>query len=119
RERGIDVEVVASGSIPRGCDDRVETDRRDAIRLARLLAAGELRFAFVPTLADEHFRDLIRSIEDVRGDLIRARHRLSRFLLRRGERFPGPGGAWTRTQLRWLNTLRVEARCSRATLADY
>jgi transposase len=119
RARGIDLEVVAPGSIPRGSDDRVKTDRRDAIRLARLLAAGELRFAYVPSLADEHFRDLIRSIEDVRGDLMRARHRLSKFLLRRGERYPGPGGAWTLKHLSWLRTLRFEDVCSQATLADY
>jgi transposase len=73
----------------------VKTDRRDAIRLARLLAAGELSFAFIPTLVDERFRDLIRAIEDVRGDLMRARHRLGKLLLRHGERYPGPGGAWT------------------------
>jgi transposase len=91
RERGIDVRVAAPGAIPRGSGDRVKTDRRDAIRLARLLAAGELSFAFVPTLADEAFRDLVRAIEDVRGDLMRARHRLSKLLLRRGERYPGPG----------------------------
>src|SRR5450755_1907670 len=72
RERGLDVRVVAPGSIPRGSGDRVKTDRRDAIRLARLLAAGELSFAFVPTVEDEHFRDLLRTIEDVRGDLMRA-----------------------------------------------
>lgn len=119
RGRGIEVEVVAPGSIPRGSDDRVKTDRRDAIRLARLFAAGELRFAFVPTLADEHFRDLIRAIEDVRGDLMRARHRLSKFVLRRGERYPGPGGAWTRAHMRWLCSLRFDDLCSRATLADY
>src|SRR5439155_2868824 len=119
RERGIEVEVVAPGSIPRGSDDRVKTDRRDAIRLARLLAAGELRFAFVPTPADEHFRDLIRAIEDVRGDLMRARHRLSKFLLRRGERYPGPGGAWTLKHLGWLGSLRFDDVCSQATLADY
>src|SRR5262249_2446065 len=53
RERGIGLEVVAPGSILRGPGDRVKTDRRDAVRLARLLAAGELRFAFVPSLADE------------------------------------------------------------------
>ena len=53
RERGIDVRVAAPGSIPKGSGDRVKTDRRDAIRLARLLAAGELRFAFVPSVADE------------------------------------------------------------------
>ncbi len=49
REQGIDVRVVAPGSIPKGSGDRVKTDRRDAIRLVRLLAAGELCFAFVPT----------------------------------------------------------------------
>ena len=73
-ERGIVVRVVAPGSIPKGSGDRVKTDRRDAIRLVRLLAAGELSFAFVPTVADEAFRDLIRCIEDLRGDLMRARH---------------------------------------------
>ena len=89
RERGIEMEVVAPGSIPKGSGDRVKTNRRDATRLARLLAAGELRFAYVPTVADEQFRDLTRSIEDVRGDLMRARHRLGKFLLRRGERYSG------------------------------
>jgi transposase len=78
RERGIDVRVAAPGSIPKGPGDRVKTDRRDAIRLARLLAAGELGFALVPSVEDECFRDLVRAIEDVRGDLMRARHRLSK-----------------------------------------
>ena len=53
REHGIDVRVVAPGSIPKGSGDRVKTDRRDAIRLVRLLAAGELAFAFVPTVENE------------------------------------------------------------------
>src|SRR3954470_21510116 len=118
RERGIDVRVAAPGSIPRGSGDRVKTDRRDAIRLVRLLAAGELSFAFVPTEADEQFRDLVRAIEDSRGDLMRARHRLGKFLLRRGERFPGPGATWTRAHLAWLGSLRFDDVCSRATFAD-
>ena len=62
RERGIDVRVAAPGSIPKGSGDRVKTDRRDAVRMVRLLAAGELSFAFVPSVADEHFRDLVRCI---------------------------------------------------------
>jgi transposase len=111
--------VIAPGSIPKGPGDRVKTDRRDAIRLVRLLAAGELRFVFVPTVQDEHFRDLVRCIEDVRGDLMRARHRLGKFLLRHGQRYPGPGSAWTGKHLRWLQSLRVADACSRATLADY
>jgi transposase len=119
RERGIDVRVAAPGSIPKGPGDRVKTDRRDAIRLVRLLAAGELSFAFVPTVADEHFRDLLRAIEDVRGDLMRARHRLGKFLLRRGERYPGPGRAWTTAHMKWLRALRFQDVCSQATLADY
>lgn len=119
REIGIDVQVVAPGKIPRAAGDRVKTDKRDAERLVRLLAAGELHFAFVPTVADEQFRDLIRAIEDVRGDLMRARHRLSKMLLRREVRWSGPGSAWTVTHMKWLRSLRFDDVCSQATLVDY
>jgi transposase len=119
RVRGVDVQVVAAGKVPRASGDRVKTDRRDAVRLARLLAAGELRFAFVPTIADEQFRDVVRAIEDVRGDLMRARHRLGKMLLRRDIRWTGPGHAWTVTHLRWLRTLRFDDPCSTAVLIDY
>lgn len=119
RRRGLDVRVVAPGSIPRAPGDRVKTDRRDSLRLLRLLVAGELTFAFVPTVEDEQFRDLLRTIEDVRGDLMRARHRLGKFLLRRGQRYPGPGRAWTARHMGWLRTLRFEDACSQATFADY
>ena len=119
RERGIDVRVVAPGSIPKGSGDRVKTDRRDAIRLVRLLAAGELSFAFVPSVADERFRDLVRCIEDTRGDLMRARHRLGKFLMRQGERYPGRGGNWTRQHLTWLRALHFDDACSQATMVDY
>jgi transposase len=59
-ERGLDIRVAAPGLIPRAPGDRVKTDRRDAERLARLLIAGELRFAYLPSIAEEHFRDLLR-----------------------------------------------------------
>jgi transposase len=118
-ERGIDVRVVAAGKVPRASGDRVKTDRRDAERLVRLLAAGELRFAFVPSVADEQFRDVIRAIEDCRGDLMRARHRLSKFLLRRGLRWAGPGSPWATRHVRWLRSLRFDDLCSQATLVDY
>jgi transposase len=77
-ERGLDVRVIAPGSIPKASGDRVKTDRRDAQRLARLFAAGELSFAFVPSVADEHFRDLVRCVEDARKDLMRMVDRKSR-----------------------------------------
>jgi transposase len=70
-QRGLDIRVVAPGSIPRAPGDRVKTDRRDAKRLVRLLAAGELGFAFVPSEPDERFRDLVRCIDDVRRDSMR------------------------------------------------
>ena len=117
--RGIDVRVVAAGKVPRASGDRIKTDKRDAERLARLLAAGELRFAFVPTVADEQFRDVIRAIEDCRGDLMRVRHRLGKFLLRRDLRWEGPGSTWTQRHLNWLRGLRFGDVCSQAVFVDY
>src|SRR5947209_15620761 len=90
-QRGLDVRVVAPGSIPRASGDRVKTDRRDAKRLVRLLAAGELSFAFVPGEADERFRDLVRCVEDARKDLMRSRHRLSKFPFATRAAFPVQG----------------------------
>jgi transposase len=118
-DRGIDVRVVAAGKVPRASGDRIKTDRRDAERLARLLAAGELRFAFVPSVADEQFRDVIRAIEDCRGDLMRARHRLSKMLLRREVRWSGPGSVWTQKHMSWLRSLRFDDAGSQAVLIDY
>lgn len=118
-DRGIDVRVVAAGKVPRASGDRVKTDKRDAERLARLLAAGELRFAFVPSVVDEQFRDVIRAVEDCRGDLMRARHRLSKLLLRRDIRWAGPGSTWTVAHVRWLRSLRFDDPCSQAVLVDY
>lgn len=116
-ERGLDVRVVAPGSIPRAPGDRVKTDRRDAKRLVRLFAAGELSYAFVPSETDEHFRDLVRCIEDARKDLMRSRHRLSKFLLRRGQRFPSR--AWTQPHEKWLGKLSFDDAVSEATFVDY
>ena len=118
-ERGVQVRVAAPGSIPKGSGDRVKTDRRDAIRLARLLAAGELSFAFVPSIEDERFRDLMRAIEDVRGDLMRARHRLGKFLLRHGERYPGPGRAWTPSICSGCAVCGSPTRARPSTFGDY
>jgi transposase len=116
-DRGLDVRVIAPGSIPRAPGDRVKTDRRDAKRIVRLFAAGELSFAFVPSEADERFRDLVRCIEDARKDLMRSRHRLSKFLLRRGLRFPGR--AWTQPHERWLGKVGFDDAPSQAVLLDY
>jgi transposase len=76
--------VVAAPSRIRPAGDRVKTDRRDAERLARLLRLGEIAPVRVPGPEEEAARDLVRAREDARGDLMRARHWLSRLLLRHG-----------------------------------
>lgn len=118
-ERGLDVRVCAPGSIPKAPSDRVKTDRRDAERLARLCLAGELRFVRVPSPEEERFRDLTRCREAIRADLMRARHRLGKFLLRRELRWEGPGSAWTQAHLRWLEAIRFPDGASGAVLEDY
>ncbi len=118
-EQGLDVRVCAPGLIPRKPTDRVKTDARDAERLARLLAAGELSFVRVPTIAEEQLRDLVRAREDLRGDLNRARQRLSHFLRRRALCFSGPGKNWTQAHRAWLGGLEFADRASQVTFADY
>jgi transposase len=84
---GVQCVVAAPGKIARAPQDRVKTDRRDAERLVRLLMAGDLHAVRVPSIAEEALRDLVRSREDLRGDLMRARHGVDKLLLRHDVRF--------------------------------
>jgi transposase len=103
---GVGCVVVAPSKLERPPGDRVKTDRRDAERLARLLPIGELPAVRVPTQAEEAARDLVRARGDARADLLRARHRLSKLLLRQGLVFAG--AAWTQAHARWLASVAVE-----------
>jgi len=98
--------VAAPSRIPRAPGDRVKTDRRDAVRLAKLLRLGGARHAHRGELAEEGARDLVRAREDARSDLMRARHRLSKLLLRQG--LVWEGSAWTQAHERWLASQRFE-----------
>ena len=118
-ERGLEVSVCAPGHIARKPGDRVKTDKRDALRLARLLAAGDLTLVAVPPLGHERLRDLVRCREDVRGDLMRVRHRIGKFLLRRELYYPGRGRAWTQRHRAWLSGLGFDDRASELCFADY
>jgi transposase len=100
--------VAAPSKIPRASGVRVKTDRRDAERLARLLRLGELVAVRVPTPDEEAARDLVRVREDARGDLMRARHRLSKLLLRHGLVYEG--SAWTLAHDAWLRRQRFADR---------
>jgi transposase len=116
---GIEIGVCAPGKTERPPADRIKTDKRDAIRLARLLAAGELTLVTIPSVEREQLRDLVRCREDIRVDLMRARHRIGKFLLRREIYWEGTGEAWSRKHRSWLTSVRFADLASRATLADY
>jgi transposase len=116
---GIDCLVCAPGLIPRGPSDRVKTDQRDAERLVRLLIAGELHRVAVPTIEAESLRDLVRAREDLRGDLMSARHRVAKLLLRHDVRFDGSERNWTQPHLKWLSTVRFAHPGTQAAFDDY
>jgi Transposase len=118
RAEGLEMAVCSPGNIERRPGDRVKTDKRDAIRLARLFAAGDLRLVWVPSEEQEQLRDLVRCREDLRADLMRARLRLAAFLLRRERYFPGPGERWTLRHRHWLSQQRFDDARSRVTYAD-
>src|SRR5215211_680761 len=90
---GVGCVGAAPGKIERPAGDRVKTDRRDAERLVRLLMVGGLHAVRVPSPGEESLRDLVRAREDVRGDLMRARHRVAKLLLCHDLRFEGHN--WT------------------------
>lgn len=116
---GVGCLVAAPGKIPRGATERVKTDRRDAEHLVRLLMAGKLAAVRVPGPPEEAMRDLVRAREDLRMDLMRARHRLSKLLLRHEIHFEGPGKNWTERHRAWLAKLGFEDDAAQATLEDY
>src|SRR5919106_4102806 len=93
--------VVAPLCIPKKAGDRVKTDRRDAVQLARLLRSGDLSPVYIPSVEDEALRDVVRAREDVLKDLKAAKVRLKAFLLRQDIRYEGRAN-WTAAHLRWL-----------------
>jgi transposase len=104
---GIDCVVVAPSKLQRPVGDRVKTDARDAAHLARLLRVGEVTAVAVPSVAQEAARDLVRAREDCRVDLMRARHRLAKLLLRQGIVYSN-GQAWTKVHDEWLRRQRFD-----------
>ncbi|MGH2862284.1 MAG: IS110 family transposase [Solirubrobacteraceae bacterium] len=115
--RGVGCVIAAPSKIPRASGDRVKTDRRDAEHLVRLLLAGKLHPVRVPGPEEEALRDLVRARESVRMDLMRARHRCSKLLLRHGIRFDD-GSAWTERHRQWLAQVELEWPAAQSTLLD-
>lgn len=116
---GVPCEVVAPTLVPVKPGDRVKTDRRDALKLARGYRAGDLTAVWVPDAAHEALRDLVRAREAAKKDQLRARHRLGKFLLRHGRRPVAALHAWTQTHLTWVKTVHFAQAAQEVTLLDY
>lgn len=105
---GVPVTVAAPSKLIRPAGDRVKTDARDAVLLARLLRMDELVAVRVPSRSEESARDLVRAREDARVELMAARHRLSKLLLRGGIVYDPGKDAWTGAHDGWLRRVRRE-----------
>lgn len=116
---GVECAVIAPSLIPQKPGDRVKTDRRDALRLAQLFRAGELTSIYVPTKEDEALRDLVRIRKDGKEDELRAKHRLTKFLLRRDIHPPKGIKRWTYAYREWLETLTFENSMLRLVFEEY
>jgi len=114
-KKGLKCWVVAPSQMPKKAGDRVKTDRRDAVQLARLLRSGDLTPVYVPAVEDEAIRDVVRAREDALKDLKAAKVRLKAFLLRQDGMRAGPIGerricaGWPR----WSVRLRPSKSCSK------
>ena len=115
---GVDCAVVAPSLVPKKPGDRVKTDRRDALKLARSHRSGDLTAVWVPDEDSEALRDLVRQREAAKQDQLRARHRLTKFLLRTGQRPPLGLKPWTEHYMRWLAQIRYTQPAQEVTLRD-
>ena len=117
-EMGHDCAVVAPSLIPRKPGDRVKTDRRDALSLARLHRSGDLTGVWVPGPEQEAMRDLTRAREDMKGLELKARQRLGAFLLRHGRVYAGKC-RWTQAHSRWLEAQAFELPVQQVVFQEY
>jgi len=115
---GTACDVVAPALIPRPSGPRVKTDRRDALQLARLLRSGDLTPVWVPSPA-QALRDLVRARYDAKADLLRAKNRLTKFLLRQGLTPPPGTRPWRARFEQWLTHLTFEHGPAQVVFADY
>ncbi len=118
-EAGHECAVVAPGLIPRKPGDRVKTDRRDALTLARLHRSGVLTAVWVPGPEQEAMRDLTRAREDMKGLELKARQRLRAFLLRHGRVYTAGRSRWTQAHFRWLEAQRFEQPVQQVVFQEY
>jgi transposase len=118
KSQGIECMVVSPSMTPRNAADRIKTDRRDAMKLARLARAGELQPIYVPDAVDEAMRDLVRAREDAVAMQRQARQRLQALLLRNEIRYVGKC-AWTQAHRRWIAHLKLPNPAQQIAFEEY
>ena len=116
---GHDCQVVAPSLIPKKPGERIKTDRRDALKLARLLRAGDLTAVWVPDTEQEAMRDLTRARDDMKSQERKARQQLNAFVLRHGHHWPRGKTRWTSAHCNWLESLRFEHDWQQIVLQEY
>jgi transposase len=116
--QGFDCIVVAPSLIPKKSGDRIKNDRRDALNLARLHRAGELKAIYVPTEIDEAMRDLTRAREDAVKAQRVARQTLLSFLLRHGQRYSGKSN-WSQAHMNWLADIKMPHPAQQIAFQEY
>jgi len=116
---GHDCEVVAPSRIPKRPGDRIKTDRRDALKLAGLLRAGELTGIWVPDEEQEAMRDLCRARADMKSQELKARQQLNAFVLRHGHHWPSNKTRWTAAHYNWLEGLKFTHDWQQVVLQEY
>jgi transposase len=118
RAQGLACMVVSPSMTPRRAGDRVKTDRRDCLQLARLARAGELAPIYVPDARDEAVRDLVRAREDAVSMQRQARQRLQALLLRNEIRYVGKS-SWTAAHRRWIAQLKLPDPAQQIAFEEY
>jgi transposase len=116
---GHDCEVVAPSKIPKAAGERIKTDRRDALKLARLLRSGDLTAVWVPDREQERMRDLSRARDDLIAQERKARQQLNAFLLRHGHHWPTGKSRWTPAHESWLAGLKMDDPWEQVVLQTY
>jgi len=116
---GHDCEVVAPSLIPKKPGERIKTDRRDALKLARLLRAGELTGIWVPDEEQEAMRDLCRARDDMKSQERKACQQLNAFVLRHGHHWPSGKTRWTSAHYNWLESLKFAHDWQQVVLQEY
>jgi transposase len=116
---GHDCQVIAPSRTPKAPGERIKTDRRDALKLARLLRAGELTAVWVPDQEQERMRDLSRARDDMKAQERKARQQLNGFLLRHGHHWPRGKARWTVAHENWLAGLKMGHPWQQVVLQEY